>query len=105
MAHTCFNKCFVPPSLAVIIINDVDPNTETIGSYARRQMSSFRVKDETLDPEIRDAGKSLSLGILDSSGRASGGINGRIIQHCADFLSGSSDSLLSRKALHLQLST
>lgn len=53
MAHTCFIQCqsflkrFVPPYLGTIIINEVDPNTGTIDSYARRQMSSRRVKDET----------------------------------------------------------
>lgn len=86
MAHTCSNKCrsfpqcLVPPYLATIIINEVDLNAETVDSSARRKMNSFRVEGETLDPEIGDAGESLSLGILDSWGRALGGIDGQIVQ-------------------------
>lgn len=41
-------------------------------------MTSFVVKDETLDPDIRDAGKSFSLGIMHSeSGRTLEMINKR----------------------------
>lgn len=39
-------------------------------SDAEREMTSFVSKDETSDPDIRDAGKSFPLGIMNSeSGR------------------------------------
>lgn len=41
-------------------------------------MTSFVVKDETLDPDVRDARKSFSLGVMDSeSGRVLEMINKR----------------------------